>query len=277
MDYRDLAGERFDAIASIGMVEHVGAEQIDVYARTPRGAAASRAGGCSTTASPASATATPRPAPSRSATSSPTPSRCTSRGCCWRSSGPASSTRARRGASAPTTPRRCATGRAASTRTSSEADPARRPRAGARLAPLPARGPQRLRDRLHLDLPRPTGPGAAQEPPHSSTSPAQAAPLVRALRYDASRAAEFRGAVDQAAQIWNSSATDVRLVAGTPADFVVIADNGWPAPAHEPGPGHHLDGQGGHLTGLQPGAHRRPRDTGHILGLPTAHRPLPPT
>jgi cyclopropane-fatty-acyl-phospholipid synthase len=34
MDYRDLAGERFDAIASIGMVEHVGAAQIDVYART---------------------------------------------------------------------------------------------------------------------------------------------------------------------------------------------------------------------------------------------------
>jgi cyclopropane-fatty-acyl-phospholipid synthase len=34
MDYRDLAGEKFDAIASIGMVEHVGAEQIDVYART---------------------------------------------------------------------------------------------------------------------------------------------------------------------------------------------------------------------------------------------------
>ncbi len=33
MDYRDLAGERFDAIASIGMVEHVGNRQIDVYAR----------------------------------------------------------------------------------------------------------------------------------------------------------------------------------------------------------------------------------------------------
>ena len=31
-DYRELAGERFDAIASIGMVEHVGAEQIDEYA-----------------------------------------------------------------------------------------------------------------------------------------------------------------------------------------------------------------------------------------------------
>jgi cyclopropane-fatty-acyl-phospholipid synthase len=31
-DYRDLGGERFDAIASIGMIEHVGASQIDVYA-----------------------------------------------------------------------------------------------------------------------------------------------------------------------------------------------------------------------------------------------------
>jgi cyclopropane-fatty-acyl-phospholipid synthase len=32
MDYRDLRGERFDAVASIGMVEHVGEAQIDVYA-----------------------------------------------------------------------------------------------------------------------------------------------------------------------------------------------------------------------------------------------------
>lgn len=31
-DYRELAGERFDAVASIGMVEHVGAERIDLYA-----------------------------------------------------------------------------------------------------------------------------------------------------------------------------------------------------------------------------------------------------
>ena len=37
MDYRDLAGERFDAVASIGMVEHVGAAQIDVYAKTLAG------------------------------------------------------------------------------------------------------------------------------------------------------------------------------------------------------------------------------------------------
>jgi cyclopropane-fatty-acyl-phospholipid synthase len=32
-DYRELNGERFDAVASIGMVEHVGNAQIDVYAR----------------------------------------------------------------------------------------------------------------------------------------------------------------------------------------------------------------------------------------------------
>lgn len=32
LDYRELGGEQFDAVASIGMVEHVGAERIDAYA-----------------------------------------------------------------------------------------------------------------------------------------------------------------------------------------------------------------------------------------------------
>jgi cyclopropane-fatty-acyl-phospholipid synthase len=32
-DYRDVAGGPFDAIASIGMVEHVGSSQIDLYAQ----------------------------------------------------------------------------------------------------------------------------------------------------------------------------------------------------------------------------------------------------
>jgi cyclopropane-fatty-acyl-phospholipid synthase len=36
-DYRDLRGEQFDAIASIGMVEHVGAVQLDRYAATLAG------------------------------------------------------------------------------------------------------------------------------------------------------------------------------------------------------------------------------------------------
>jgi cyclopropane-fatty-acyl-phospholipid synthase len=35
-DYREISGEHFDAIASIGMVEHVGEAQIDVYARVLR-------------------------------------------------------------------------------------------------------------------------------------------------------------------------------------------------------------------------------------------------
>jgi cyclopropane-fatty-acyl-phospholipid synthase len=33
-DYRELPGEKFDAISSIGMVEHVGDERIDLYMRT---------------------------------------------------------------------------------------------------------------------------------------------------------------------------------------------------------------------------------------------------
>jgi len=36
-DYRELAGQRFDSIASIGMVEHVGESQIDEYARALAG------------------------------------------------------------------------------------------------------------------------------------------------------------------------------------------------------------------------------------------------
>jgi cyclopropane-fatty-acyl-phospholipid synthase len=42
-DYRDLAGERFDAVSSIGMVEHVGSTNVDEYAR--RLAAVLRPGG----------------------------------------------------------------------------------------------------------------------------------------------------------------------------------------------------------------------------------------
>jgi cyclopropane-fatty-acyl-phospholipid synthase len=33
MDYREIAAERFDRVASIGMVEHVGEERIDLYAQ----------------------------------------------------------------------------------------------------------------------------------------------------------------------------------------------------------------------------------------------------
>jgi len=37
-DYRDVGDERFDAVSSIGMVEHVGEERIDEYARILHGA-----------------------------------------------------------------------------------------------------------------------------------------------------------------------------------------------------------------------------------------------
>jgi cyclopropane-fatty-acyl-phospholipid synthase len=36
-DYRELAGQQFDAISSIGMVEHVGEERIDLYMKTLNG------------------------------------------------------------------------------------------------------------------------------------------------------------------------------------------------------------------------------------------------
>ena len=130
--------------------------------RRPWPACSSRAGACSTTASPACATPTPRPAPSPSATSSPTPRRCTSRASCWRWNGPASSPATSR-TSAPTTPRRCATGRASLDDNLDEA---------IRLA-----GPERVRVwrlylraarngfeiRLHLDLPGPLHAGLGRE------------------------------------------------------------------------------------------------------------------
>ena len=88
MDYRDLRGERFDAIASIGMVEHVGAAQIDVYAAALAGAARARRAPAQPRDHPPAPHRRARPGRSRSATSSPTPPRSTSRATCWRSNGP---------------------------------------------------------------------------------------------------------------------------------------------------------------------------------------------
>ncbi|MFC4591260.1 snapalysin family zinc-dependent metalloprotease [Sphaerisporangium corydalis] len=97
---------------------------------------------------------------------------------------------------------------------------------------------------------------------------ASAEVAVRVLRYDASRAAEFRTVMDQAAQIWNASVSNVRLVAGTPADFVVLADNGWPRTSTSSlGRGTIWMGREATTEGYYP-----PRiathEIGHILGLP---------
>lgn len=92
--------------------------------------------------------------------------------------------------------------------------------------------------------------------------------LVRTLRYDASGSAEFRSAVDRGAQIWNQSVTNVRLQPGTPADFTVVADNGWPrAQVTSLGRGRIWMGRQAVNEGHNPtriAAH----EIGHILGLP---------
>ncbi|WP_182880767.1 snapalysin family zinc-dependent metalloprotease [Microbispora sp. H10949] len=91
---------------------------------------------------------------------------------------------------------------------------------------------------------------------------------VRVLRYDASRAAEFRTVVDQAAQVWNASVTNVRLVAGTPADFTVLADNGWPRTSRTSlGRGTIWMGREATSEGYYP-LRIATHEIGHILGLP---------
>ena len=146
MDYRDLAGTG-EKLRRDRQHRHGRARRRGQHRRLradPGRRCSSRAGGCSTTASPACATPTPRPAPSPSATSSPTPPRCTSRATCWRWNGPASSPTTSR-TSPPTTPRPCATGHTNLDDNLERGDAARRPGTDPRLAPLPARRPQRLR------------------------------------------------------------------------------------------------------------------------------------
>ncbi|MDF5756949.1 snapalysin family zinc-dependent metalloprotease [Spongiactinospora sp. TRM90649] len=101
-----------------------------------------------------------------------------------------------------------------------------------------------------------------------SPAPQASANMVRTLRYDASRAAEFRGVIDQAAQIWNSSVRNVRLVAGTPADFIVYADNGWPrAQPTSLGRGYVWIGRQATSQGHNP-LRISTHEIGHILGMP---------
>ncbi|MFB4268169.1 snapalysin family zinc-dependent metalloprotease [Nonomuraea sp. GTA35] len=100
------------------------------------------------------------------------------------------------------------------------------------------------------------------------TAPAQATALVTVLRYDASRAAEFSATIDQAAQVWNSNVVNVRLVRGTPAHFVVYADNGWPrALPASLGRGTIWMGRQAVNQGYYP-LRIATHEIGHILGLP---------
>ena len=113
-----------------------------------------RAGGCSTTASPTCARRTRGRATSPRATSSPTARRCRCRACCSALERAGLETAPHRGL-----PRRLRRDAAAlgapARREPRRGDAAGGRRARARLAALPAGGAQRLRDRLHLDLPGP--------------------------------------------------------------------------------------------------------------------------
>lgn len=50
------------------------------------------------------------------------------------------------------------------------------------------------------------------------------------ITYDASRAEEFAGAVDQGVAVWNESLENVQIVPadGGHADITIVADDGWP-------------------------------------------------
>jgi len=103
----------------------------------------------------------------------------------------------------------------------------------------------------------------------AGATPASAAPRV--LYYDASQAQEFKAVVDQGAQIWNSRATNVRLMpvtAGRTPNIRVYADNGWPRTyTTSLGNGYWYMGREAVNEGYY-----KPRiaahEFGHILGLP---------
>ncbi|RKN51360.1 snapalysin family zinc-dependent metalloprotease [Micromonospora endolithica] len=96
-------------------------------------------------------------------------------------------------------------------------------------------------------------------------APASAA---RTVYYDASRAGEFRTNFDQAAQIWNSRVSNVRLVARTPGSVTIYVDSGWPR-AQVTGLGSGRVWMG--WTAVNQGYDRTriaTHEIGHILGLP---------
>ena len=97
---------------------------------------------------------------------------------------------------------------------------------------------------------------------------ADAAVAPRTLYYDASKAAEFKADMDQAAAIWNASVSNIKLVAKTPAPITIVAYDGWPyAEPRGLGKGTIHMGREAVQDGFYPpriAAH----EMGHILGLP---------
>lgn len=93
-------------------------------------------------------------------------------------------------------------------------------------------------------------------------------PLVRTVLYDASGAGEFRTTFNNAAAVWNSRVTNVRLVAGTPAQVRILVDDGWPrAYVTSLGRGTIYMGRQAVNQGYYP-LRIATHELGHILGLP---------
>lgn len=94
------------------------------------------------------------------------------------------------------------------------------------------------------------------------------AAAARTVYYDASRAGEFRTNFDQAAQIWNSSVSNVRLAPRSPGNVTIYVDGGWPR-AQVTGLGSGRIWMG--WTAVNQGYDRTriaSHEFGHILGLP---------
>lgn len=99
-------------------------------------------------------------------------------------------------------------------------------------------------------------------------APGDVVAAARVVYYDASRAGEFTTNFTQAAQIWNSRVSNVRLQAGTPATVTIYVDNGWPR-AYVTGLGSGRVYMG--WQAVNEGYHRTriaTHELGHILGLP---------
>jgi snapalysin len=99
-------------------------------------------------------------------------------------------------------------------------------------------------------------------------SAASVEPQARTVIYDASGAGEFVSTFHSAASVWNSSVTNVRLVAGSPANVRILVDNGWPrASVSGLGRGTIIMGRQAVNQGYFP-LRIATHEFGHILGLP---------
>jgi snapalysin len=111
--------------------------------------------------------------------------------------------------------------------------------------------------------------------PSASAAPAPGAvaPSVVTLTYDDSQAAEFKSAVAQAVEVWNTTVKNVKLTpaSGDRADIRISADDGWPhaviGPIQPGGSGEVVMGRSATQEGHDPiriAAH----ELGHNFGLP---------